>query len=181
MSYRNGYTNGHYGGANRYDESSRERQGSGGSGAGSLRAGGYGGFYDGSPAAPAPDASPVGSFRRQRPTAPSEQDTSSSGLVQATASHSPQWIIEEPSPQPSFPTPASHAAPPEPEESPQPSFHRQRPNDSPSGGFARFAGTDDYDSSRSRDRRPSAQENFEISRQWIKRKRALMECWTTST
>lgn len=157
MSYRNGYANSHYAGANRYDESNRERQGSTGSGAGSLRAGGFGAFYDGPSSAPAPDASPVGSFRRQRPTAPLENDSSPVGSFRrqrptAPADHG------EPSPQPSFrrqrPTP-----PPEPEDSPQPSFRRQRPNDSPSGGFGRFAGTDDHESSRSRDRRPSEQES----------------------
>ena len=157
MSYRNGYSNGHYGGVSRYDESSRDRQGSGGSGSGSLRAGGYGGFYDGASAAPAVDASPAGSFRRQRPSPLPEHDASPVGSFRrprpaASLDH------EEPSPQPPSFRRQRPIASPEPEESPQPSFRRQRPNDSPSGGFARFAGTDDYDSSRSRDRRPSGQE-----------------------
>ncbi len=158
MSYRNGYSNGHYGGVSRYDESSRDRQGSAGSGGGSLRAGGYGGFYDGASAAPAPDASPVGSFRRQRPSPLPEQDPSPAGSFRRQRPTVPLDHEDQSSQPPSFrrqrPT-----APPEPEESPQPSFRRQRPNDSPSGGFARFAGTDDYDSSRSRDRRPSGQES----------------------
>ena len=160
MSYRNGFTNGHYGGASRFDESSRERQGSGGSGGsgvGSLRAGGYGGFYDGPSAAPAQDGSPVGSFRRQRPTALPEQDASPVGSFRRQRPVAP-LDHEESSPQPSFRR-QRPSAPSEPEESPKPSFRRQRPNDSPSGGFARFAGTDDYDSSRSRDRRPSGQES----------------------
>ena len=160
MSYRNGYTNGHYGGANRYEESNTDRGSGGGSGSSSLRAGGYGGFYDGASAAPAPDASPVGSFRRQRPTAPAEQDASPVGSFRRQRPTAP--AERDVSPQPSFrrqrPT-----APPEPEESPQPSFRRQRPNDSPGGGFARFASqtrdTNDYDSSRSRDRSGRGQDS----------------------
>ncbi|KAL9128738.1 MAG: hypothetical protein Q9217_002645 [Psora testacea] len=67
MSYRNGYTNGTYG-TNRYEET-RHNENQAGEGSRHLRAGGYGGFYDGAPSIPPePEPQPsLPSFRR-RPT-----------------------------------------------------------------------------------------------------------------
>lgn len=65
MSYSNGYTNGSYR-TNRYEDSQQEDSDSLG-GSRQRRAGGYGGFYDGSPPVQAePEAQPPPpSFRRQ--------------------------------------------------------------------------------------------------------------------
>ena len=67
MSYYNGYANGNYG-TNRYEDS-QTSESSVGPGNKSRRPGGYGGFYDGSPAStsPEPPQQPsIASFRRRR-------------------------------------------------------------------------------------------------------------------
>ncbi|KAL9101332.1 MAG: hypothetical protein Q9163_003400 [Psora crenata] len=64
MSYRTGYSNGTYG-TNRYEESRRDESLTRGSSR-QRRAGGYGGFYDGSSSAPSePEPQPPTSFRRR--------------------------------------------------------------------------------------------------------------------